>query len=129
MALPEIDTTRETPTVDAIRLADGARPQAVVIDPKDNYAYIADQNLPKIYVLDINPNSTTYHTVVQTINVTSPLGLSQLAISSDGRRLFATGSDNTNKHVTATFTLSTLTPPTNLALRVQTRVCGTSRLE
>ena len=105
MALPEIDTTRETPTVDAIRLADGARPQAVVIDPKDNYAYIADQNLPKIYVLDINPNSTTYHTVVQTIKVTSPLGLSQLAISSDGRRLFATGFDNTeqtpNRHIYA----------------------------
>src|SRR4028118_1752613 len=94
MALREIDTTGETATVDGISLPDGARPQAVVIDPRDNYAYIADQNLPKIYVLDINPNSATYHTVVNTINVTSPLGLSQLAISSDGRRLFATGSDN-----------------------------------
>ncbi|WP_293308915.1 hypothetical protein [Microcoleus sp. PH2017_10_PVI_O_A] len=75
-------------------MPNGARPQAIAIDPKDNYAYIADQNRPNIYVLDINPNSATYHTVVQTINVTSPLGLSQLAISSDGRRLFATGSDN-----------------------------------
>ena len=105
MALREIDTTEETATVDAIRLPDGARPQAVVIDSKDNYAYIADQNLPKIYVLDINPNSTTYHTVVQTINVTSLLGLSQLAIIRDGRRLFATGSDNneqtSNRHIYA----------------------------
>ncbi|WP_370589111.1 DNA/RNA non-specific endonuclease [Tychonema sp. LEGE 06208] len=94
IALREIDTTPETATVDAISLPSGARPQAIVIDPKDNYAYIADQNRPNIYVLDINPNSATYHTVVQTINVSSPLGLSQLAISSDGRRLFATGSDN-----------------------------------
>lgn len=97
MALREIDTTPETATVDGISLRDaasGARPQAVVIDPRDNYAYIADQNLPNIYVLDINPNSATYHTVVETIKVQSPLGLSQLAISSDGRRLFATGFDN-----------------------------------
>jgi len=94
IALREIDTTPETATVDAISLPSGARPQGIVIDPKDNYAYIADQNRPNIYVLDINPNSATYNTVVQTINVTSPLGLSQLAISSDGRRLFATGSDN-----------------------------------
>ncbi len=94
IALPEIDTTEETATVDAISLADGARPQAVVIDPKDNYAYIADQNRPYIYVLDINPNSATYHTVVEKITIDSPLGVSQLAISSDGRRLFATGSDN-----------------------------------
>ncbi|AFZ10908.1 Ig domain protein group 2 domain protein (plasmid) [Oscillatoria nigro-viridis PCC 7112] len=94
IALREIDTTPETATVDAISLPSGARPQAIVIDPKDNYAYIADQNRPNIYVLDINPNSATYHTVVQTVNVSSPLGLSQLAISSDGRRLFATGSDN-----------------------------------
>jgi hypothetical protein len=94
IALREIDTTPETATVDAIGLPSGARPQGIVIDPKDNYAYISDQNRPNIYVLDINPNSATYHTIVQTINVTSPLGLSQLAISSDGRRLFATGSDN-----------------------------------
>ncbi|MEG4336309.1 DUF4114 domain-containing protein [Microcoleus sp. D3_18_C2] len=97
IALREIDTTPETETVDAIGLPSGARPQAIVIDPKDNYAYIADQNRPNIYVLDINPNSATYHTVVETINVTSPLGLSQLAISSDGRRLFATGSDNSEQ--------------------------------
>ncbi|WP_293277678.1 YncE family protein [Microcoleus sp. PH2017_14_LAR_D_A] len=94
MALREIDTNPQTATVDGIALPQGARPQGIVIDPKDNYAYIADQNRPNIYVLDINPNSATYHTVVQTINVTSPLGLSQLAISSDGRRLFATGSDS-----------------------------------
>jgi hypothetical protein len=97
IALLEIDTTKETETVDAITLPPGARQQGIVIDAKDNYAYIADQNRPNIYVLDINPDSATYHTIVETINVTSPLGLSQLAISSDGRRLFATGSDNSEQ--------------------------------
>lgn len=55
IALREIDTTPETATVDAIGLPSGARPQGIVIDPKDNYAYISDQNRPNIYVLDINP--------------------------------------------------------------------------
>jgi hypothetical protein len=93
IALREIDTTPETATVDAISLPSGARPQAVVIDPRDNYAYIGDQNLPNIYVLDINPNSATYHTVVQTITIDSPSGLQQLAINSDERKLFVTAGD------------------------------------
>jgi hypothetical protein len=93
IALREIDTTPETATVDAISLPSGARPQAVVIDPRDNYAYISDQNLPNIYVLDINPNSATYHTVVQTITIDSPSGLQQLAINSDERKLFVTAGD------------------------------------
>ena len=98
MALREIDTTPETATVDAITLPSGARPQGIVIDPKDNYAYIADQSRPNIYVLDINPNSATYHTVVETIAIDSPSGLQQLTINSDERKLFVTGSDR-NIHV------------------------------
>jgi DNA-binding beta-propeller fold protein YncE len=93
IALREIDTTPETATVDAISLPSGARPQAVVIDPRDNYAYISDQHRPNIYVLDINPNSATYHTVVETITIDSPSGLQQLAINSDERKLFVTAGD------------------------------------
>ncbi|TAD94917.1 MAG: DUF4114 domain-containing protein [Oscillatoriales cyanobacterium] len=110
IALREIDTTPETATVDAISLPSGARPQAIVIDPKDNYAYIADQNRPNIYVLDINPNSATYHTVVQTIAIDSPSGLQQLTINSDSRKLFITASDS-NIHV---ININPLDKPTNL---------------
>ncbi|WP_293360085.1 MULTISPECIES: DNA/RNA non-specific endonuclease [unclassified Microcoleus] len=98
IALREIDTTKETETVDAISLPSGARPQAIAIDKRDNYAYIADQSRPNIYVLDINPNSATYHTVVETIAIDSPSGLQQLTINSDERKLFVTGSDR-NIHV------------------------------
>ncbi|MEZ2232067.1 DNA/RNA non-specific endonuclease [Microcoleus sp.] len=94
MVLRQVDTVPNTSGVNPIVLPAGARPKSIVISPRDDYAYIGDLNQAKIYVLDINPNSATYHKVVETINVTSPLGLSQLAISSDGRRLFGTGSDN-----------------------------------
>ncbi|MEG4866944.1 MULTISPECIES: DNA/RNA non-specific endonuclease [unclassified Microcoleus] len=94
MVLRQVDTQPNTPGVNPIVLPAGARAKSIVISPRDDYAYIGDLNQAKIYVLDINPNSATYHKVVETINVTSPLGLSQLAISSDGRRLFGTGSDN-----------------------------------
>jgi len=94
MVLRQVDTQPNTSGVNPIVLPAGARPKSIVISPRDDYAYIGDLNQAKIYVLDINPNSATYHQVVETINVTSPLGLSQLAISSDGRRLFGTGSDN-----------------------------------
>ncbi len=94
MVLRQVDTQPNTSGVNPIVLPTGARPKSIVISPRDDYAYIGDLNQAKIYVLDINPNSATYHKVVETINVTSPLGLSQLAISSDGRRLFGTGSDN-----------------------------------
>ncbi|MEG4805883.1 Ig domain-containing protein group 2 domain-containing protein, partial [Microcoleus sp. ARI1-B5] len=94
MVLRQVDTQPNTSGVNPIVLPAGARPKSIVISPRDDYAYIGDLNQAKIYVLDINPNSATYHKVVETINVTSPLGLSQLAISSDGRRLFGTGSDN-----------------------------------
>ena len=97
MVLRQVDTQPNTPGVNPIVLPAGAKPKSIAIDPKDNYAYIADRDRPNIYVLDIDPFSATYHTVVQTINVTSPLGLSQLAISSDGRKLFATGSDDNER--------------------------------
>jgi DNA/RNA endonuclease G (NUC1) len=98
MALREIDTTPSTPTVDAISLPSGALPQAIVIDPKDNYAYIADGTRASVYVLDINPNSATYHQIVQTIAIDSPSGLLQLAINGDERKLFVTAADR-NIHV------------------------------
>jgi len=69
----------------------------------------SDQNRPNIYVLDINPNSATYHTVVQTIAIDSPSGLQQLTINSDSRKLFITASDS-NIHV---ININPLDKPTN----------------
>ncbi|MEB3342467.1 MAG: hypothetical protein VKJ25_17135 [Okeania sp.] len=46
---------------------------------------LIDENQPLVYVLDIDSFSSTYHQVVQTIELESLSGLNRLAISSDGR--------------------------------------------
>ncbi|PSB39712.1 hypothetical protein C7B69_01790, partial [filamentous cyanobacterium Phorm 46] len=95
MVLRQVDTQPDTPGVNPIVLPAGAKPKSIAIDPRDNYAYIADRDRGDIYVLDIDPFSATYHQVIKTINVGSnTTKLRNLAISSDGRKLFATASDN-----------------------------------
>ena len=88
-----VDADASTATVDDIILPDGAFPGAISIDPWDNYAYVADSVGGSIYVLDIYPNSASYNQVVKIISVDGTSGLRQIAISSDGRKLFATGKD------------------------------------
>lgn len=95
MVLRQVDTQPNTPGVNPIVLPEAAKPKSIAIDPRDNYAYIADRDRGDIYVLDIDPFSASYHQVIQTINVGSnTTDLRNLAISSDGRKLFATASDN-----------------------------------
>jgi hypothetical protein len=93
LARREVDADASTPTVDDINLPNGASPGAISIGPGDNYAYIADSGRGRIYVLDIYPNSASYNQVVETISVDATSGLRQIAISSDGRKLFATATD------------------------------------
>ncbi|MEG4288374.1 Ig-like domain-containing protein [Microcoleus sp. C2C3] len=93
LARREVDIDASTATVDDIILPLGASPGAISIDPWDNYAYVTDSKLGSIYVLDINPDSASYNQVVQTISVEGTSGLRQIAISSDGRKLFATAKD------------------------------------
>ncbi|MEG3927915.1 MULTISPECIES: Ig-like domain-containing protein [unclassified Microcoleus] len=93
LARREVDADASTPTVDDINLPNGASPGAISIDPWDNYAYVADSQRGSIYVLDVNPDSASYNQVVQTLSVNAKSGLRQIAISSDGRKLFATAAD------------------------------------
>jgi hypothetical protein len=93
LARRPVDVDASTATVDDINLPSGASPGAISIDPWDNYAYIADSKRGSIYVLDVNPDSLSYNQVVQTIPVNATSGLRQIAVSSDGRKLFATGAD------------------------------------
>jgi hypothetical protein len=67
MVLRQVDADAETPEVEPIPLPEGATPVAVVIDSDDEYAYVADKNGGRIYVLDVNPESDSYHEVVKTI--------------------------------------------------------------
>ncbi|MDM9385690.1 PKD domain-containing protein [Chlorogloeopsis sp. ULAP01] len=89
--LQQIDTKPETEEIDTIKLPTAASARAIVVDNQDQYAYIADGRVGVIYVLDINPNSKTYHQVIQNIQIYgAPLGLRELVVSTDGRKLFAT---------------------------------------
>lgn len=91
MGLHQLDTNPTDAGINPIELPTGAEPSTIAIEPNDRYAYIADRQLGAIYVLDINPYSTTYNQLLQTIHVgPTNTGLRQLAISSDGRKLFAT---------------------------------------
>ncbi|MBO0350012.1 DNA/RNA endonuclease G, partial [Phormidium pseudopriestleyi FRX01] len=94
MTWRQVDTHSETPEIDPINLPAGASPQSIALDPGDNYAYIADGKIGALYILDINPNSATYHQIIQTISLPSASwGLRQLSMSSDGRKLFVAAPD------------------------------------
>ncbi|MGB3641647.1 MAG: hypothetical protein WBA39_29335, partial [Rivularia sp. (in: cyanobacteria)] len=93
IALRQLDTDLDKQGIDSIELPPGAKPESIVIEPRSNYAYIADGTHNLIYILDINPNSSTYHQV-ETINVDAPNGLRKLAISSDGKKLYGTAPAN-----------------------------------
>ncbi|WP_293128543.1 DNA/RNA non-specific endonuclease [Microcoleus sp. bin38.metabat.b11b12b14.051] len=104
MTRQQIDTQPNTAGINPINLPSGAEGRSIVIDPRDEYAYIADGKTGSnsIYVLDINPFSPTYHQVTQTIPVgTAPSGLRQIAISSDGKKLFVTAPNGANSKIYA----------------------------
>ncbi|MEG4305811.1 DNA/RNA non-specific endonuclease [Microcoleus sp. D3_18a_C4] len=104
MTRQQVDTQPNTAGINPINLPSGAEPRSIVIDPRDQYAYIADGKIGSnsIYVLDINPFSSTYHQVTQTIPVgTAPNGLRQIAISSDSKKLFVTAPNGSNSKIYA----------------------------
>jgi DNA-binding beta-propeller fold protein YncE len=95
----QIDTKADIAGINPIDLPSGATPRSIVVDSRDQYAYIADGKAGdnSIYVLDINPSSSKYHQVTQTITVgAAPSGLRQMAISSDGKKLFVTAPNGFN---------------------------------
>ncbi len=95
IVLKQVDTQPNTLGVNPIVLPTGAKPKSIVIDSRDEYAYIADRDQGKIYVLDIDPFSVNYNKVIQTISIGSTTTqLRNVSISSDGHKLFASASDN-----------------------------------
>jgi DNA/RNA endonuclease G (NUC1) len=95
----QVDTKPDLAGINPIDLPSGASPRSIVLDSRDQYAYIADGKTGgnSIYVLDINPFSSKYHQVTQTITVgAAPSGLRQMAISSDGKKLFVTAPNGIN---------------------------------
>ncbi|MEG3840583.1 YncE family protein [Microcoleus sp. herbarium14] len=98
----QVDTKADVAGLNPIELPSGASPRSIVLDSRDQYAYIADgkNGGNSIYVLDINPFSSKYHQVTQTITVgAAPSGLRQMAISSDGKKLFVTAPNGINSRI------------------------------
>ena len=84
-------------SVNQIYLPTGAQPFWIALDKQGKYAYVSDYldygtpsaGQGRIYVIDIDPTSCTFNTVVRTIDVKSAgQGLRQLVVSDDGRRLY-----------------------------------------
>jgi DNA/RNA endonuclease G (NUC1) len=98
----QIDTKADIAGINPIDLPSGAAPRSIVIDSRDQYAYIADGKAGgnSIYILDINPSSSNYHQVTQTVTVgAAPSGLRQMAISSDGKKLFVTAPNGLSSRI------------------------------
>ncbi|MFM6661907.1 MAG: Ig-like domain-containing protein, partial [Microcystis panniformis] len=92
-ALQEIDLNPHTNTIEPINLRDkvpNARPLLAVTDYNSHYLYITDQRQALVYVVDIRPQSQTYHELLKTIPVNAPIGINRLALNSDGTRLYGT---------------------------------------
>ncbi|MFT3856663.1 MAG: dockerin type I domain-containing protein [Aquabacterium sp.] len=101
LALQQVDADLTAAGINQIELPAGSSPFWIEIDKADHYAYVADENnytdplnpfSPKgrIYVIDIDPQSATFHKLVKTIEVDAAgRGLRQLLVSDDGKRLYA----------------------------------------
>lgn len=108
MTLQQVDTKSETELVDPINLRQTnprAMPRSIAIEPRNDFAYVADSQVGTIYVLDINPNSATYNQLVQTIN-TGTSGIGSIAINSDGTKLFATTKKGANSNTGQIFVIN-----------------------
>lgn len=108
ISLQQVDVLPETEdVVETIALPTGAKPYDIIINSDDTYAYISDKQQGLIYVLDININSSTYHQVLQTISLsTVNFGLRNLAINSDGTRLFATAPNKKANELSQIFVIN-----------------------
>jgi DNA-binding beta-propeller fold protein YncE len=94
LVLQQVDTQPDIPDINPIDLPVGAKPWSIVINSRNEYAYIADSARGNIYILDINTFSETYDQGIQTITVNpASSGLRKMAISSDGRKLFVTAAN------------------------------------
>lgn len=63
----------------------GDQPVAIVIDPAGDFAYVANFNSGNVSVIDVDPTSSEYHTVVETITAgRNPI---DVAVAPDGSRV------------------------------------------
>jgi VCBS repeat-containing protein len=88
-AIPHFDDTLNPRTPKQYVEIPGATPFWIKVDPLGKCAYVSDERLGKIYVIDTNPESEHFNECVDSIDVSpAPQGLCGLDISADGKRLY-----------------------------------------
>jgi DNA-binding beta-propeller fold protein YncE len=104
LTMRQIDASHESGNLPddnpTINLPPGARPFAIVIDSQDKYAYISDRHSYNgkglIYVLDIDPTSENFRTVVKNISVDRvATSLGQMKLDPTGKYLFVVDPNST----------------------------------
>jgi YVTN family beta-propeller protein len=78
----------------------GDQPVAIVMHPAGTFAYVANFNSGTVSVIDVDPLSTAFNTVVESITVgTNPI---DLAITADGDRLAVANAGSSNVSIVDT---------------------------
>ena len=96
VALQQIDADPKKSGTQIIPLPPGAQPFDAVAEKTGRYLYVSDSNDSLVYVIDIDPFSSTYNQRVNTLRVApAPLGLRGLALSADQQRLYVTAPGET----------------------------------
>ncbi|HND23400.1 MAG TPA: putative Ig domain-containing protein, partial [Rhodocyclaceae bacterium] len=95
IALQQVDVDGDTANgISSIPLLPGAQPFWIAIAKGGKKAYVSDEVAGRVYVIDIDPSSSTYNTLVKTIDVNpAPSGLRGMAINANGKRLFVAAPD------------------------------------
>ncbi|MAE66325.1 MAG: hypothetical protein CMJ18_18805, partial [Phycisphaeraceae bacterium] len=95
-ALQLVDADPSSPDqVDNIRLPNGARLFWVAADPSGRFLFAGHENVGKVYVVDIDPGSPTYHETIQVLDVgPAPSGLRGIDVSVDGRQVYVAAPDS-----------------------------------
>jgi len=96
LTLQQFDADPDKAGKNLIAIPGDGRTTALALDPKGRYLYAAGTD--SIHVIDIRPGSATYHKVVDTMHGLQAHAngrINGLAVSADGKFLFATAPDTT----------------------------------
>ncbi len=110
-------STATNTVLTAITLGPGANPTGIAVNPNGNQVYVAMGNPDAVAVIDSNPASPTFNTVLGTVNVgNNPRGL---AVNPAGTRLYVANEASNSISVLDTTTalpsvVATIPGPTSL---------------
>ncbi|MBW2278114.1 MAG: LysM peptidoglycan-binding domain-containing protein, partial [Deltaproteobacteria bacterium] len=97
----QVDADPSTPELDYITLPGNTLVARLAMDPAGHFLFAAG-HAAAVYVIDIRPNSFTFHEVVGTINLPRDrISIQGLAVNADGTQLLVgTGTSDDQGHLT-----------------------------